>query len=78
MVCTPNCGSVVEDGQDGFIVEAGSADKICEALSMLNDDRALLEFMSSNATRKSREYSYDNYAKRLRDVLRGFENFFLV
>jgi hypothetical protein len=51
VVTTPNCGRVVTDGEDGFIVPARNAVALAGALVRLDRDRALLSRMS----RKARE-----------------------
>src|SRR5690606_7175785 len=49
VITTPNAGSVVRNGADGFIVEPGNVEAICRSLRLLNEDRALLEAMSRQA-----------------------------
>ena len=54
VVTTPNCGRVVTDGLDGFIVPARDSQALADALAKLNDDRTLLGEMSRNALRRLR------------------------
>lgn len=51
VVATPNCGNVVTDGYDGFLVPARQAEPVAEALARLHDDPELLRAMSANALR---------------------------
>jgi glycosyltransferase involved in cell wall biosynthesis len=56
VVTTPNCGDVITDGVDGFIVPARDGTALAGALSRLNQDRALLEQMSAKVLEKIRHY----------------------
>ncbi len=49
VIATPNCGNVVHEGMDGFIVPARDSRALADAIARLNDDRKLLRTMSSNA-----------------------------
>ena len=51
VVTTPNCGKVVNDGMDGFIVPPRDARALAEALARLQSDPDLLRTMSANALR---------------------------
>jgi glycosyltransferase involved in cell wall biosynthesis len=65
VICTPNAGSVVRDGVEGFIVPIRDVSAIVEALERLVDDRDLLQAMSDAAIQRSREYSLERYGERL-------------
>ena len=49
VVTTPNCGQVVTDGVDGFVIPARNSQALADALLRLNDDRNLLREMSRQA-----------------------------
>jgi len=49
VITTPNCGRVVTDGVDGFIVPPRDSQALADALSRLHNDRALLGEMSRQA-----------------------------
>jgi glycosyltransferase involved in cell wall biosynthesis len=66
VIATTRCGEVVTDGVDGRIVPPGDADAIAKAIGALDDDRKLLAEMSANARMKSRQFSFAQYAERLR------------
>jgi glycosyltransferase involved in cell wall biosynthesis len=51
VIVTPNCGRVVTDGVDGFVVPARDSAALASALSRVNDDRDRLLEMSHNATK---------------------------
>jgi glycosyltransferase involved in cell wall biosynthesis len=48
VVTTPNCGNVVADGVDGFIVPARDSQALADAIARLDADRPLLRAMSCN------------------------------
>lgn len=65
VITTPNCGSVVRDGVDGFLVPIRSAEAIVEKLELLATDRDLLALMSKNARERSAEFTLEKYGDRL-------------
>lgn len=64
VVCTPNTGSLVDDGEDGFLVPVGSQDMIVHAIEMLSDRERLIHF-SINALNKAKLCSVEAYSNRL-------------
>jgi glycosyltransferase involved in cell wall biosynthesis len=62
VVTTPNCGRVVTDGADGFIVPARDGKALAEALARLHNDRPLLREMSRNALTTVRKYGLPSNA----------------
>lgn len=73
VICTPNTGSTVKAGLDGFIVPIREIDAIIEKLLLLNRDRKLLENMSNQAIGSANLGSMKNYMKRLSVVLNRIE-----
>jgi hypothetical protein len=69
VICTPNAGSVVRDGIDGFIVPIRDPDAIAEKVELLATDLNLRAKMSSNALQRASEYTLDSYQQRLLDLL---------
>ena len=69
VICTPNTGSVVRDGSDGFIVAPHDPDQIIEKLELLTSDNDLLAYMSRNAQRSIDAISEESYATRLLEAL---------
>ncbi len=69
VIATPNAGSVVRDGIDGFIVPIRDAGAIAEKLEIFLRDRELLVWMSQNARARAAEFSWNNYATRLENTL---------
>ncbi|MGA7579035.1 MAG: glycosyltransferase family 4 protein [Desulfobaccales bacterium] len=69
IITTPNAGSVVRDGIDGFIVPIRDAGAIAEKLEILLRDRELLVWMSQNARARAEEFSWNHYGTRLENML---------
>jgi glycosyltransferase involved in cell wall biosynthesis len=69
VIATPNCGRVVTDGEDGFLVPPRDAEALAEALRRLHDDRTLLRTMAGQAQERAAHFTLDRYAQRLGDAL---------
>jgi glycosyltransferase involved in cell wall biosynthesis len=65
IICTPNSGSVITDGQEGFLVPIQSAEAIREKIIQLRDDTQLRNQLSSAAQKTSQQYTVEQYQKRL-------------
>jgi glycosyltransferase involved in cell wall biosynthesis len=65
VITTPNCGSVVRDGMDGYIVSIRDATALADRVEELCRDRALRESMSQSARRRARDYTWYRYGERL-------------
>lgn len=65
VIATPNAGSVVRDGMDGFIIPCGDSETIAERIALLANDSRLLNTMSQSARARSRDYTLENYGGRL-------------
>jgi glycosyltransferase involved in cell wall biosynthesis len=65
VITTPNSGSVVRDGVDGFIVPVRDADALEEKISLLLGSDVLREHMSENARRRAEEFSWSAYHTRI-------------
>ncbi len=65
VICTPNTGSVVRDGVDGFIVPVRDADAIAEKLELLHRERDLLRIMARNASQQATNFTLAAYSQRL-------------
>jgi glycosyltransferase involved in cell wall biosynthesis len=69
VITTPNCGSVVRDGVDGFVVPIRDAEAIADTIELLLADRALRERMGQNARARAREFTWERYGERLLGAL---------
>jgi glycosyltransferase involved in cell wall biosynthesis len=65
VICTPNTGSVVRDGLDGFLVPARDVDAIVDRLERLRANPELRSEMSINARARSAEFTVAAYGRRL-------------
>lgn len=64
VVCTPNTGSVVQDGIDRFIVPVRRSDSIAQKLDLLRNED-FLACMSENARARAAEFTLNEYSERL-------------
>jgi len=69
VVTTPNAGSVVTDGEDGFVLDLGNVGGIVDSLKSLHADRKRLAAMSAAAICKAADYDIGRYAERLRSAV---------
>ncbi len=69
VICTPNTGSVVTHGEDGFVVPIRDAEAIVSAVERLALDPDLLEAMSTAALRKAAAHDLAAYGRRLAAAL---------
>lgn len=69
VVCTPNTGSIVRDGVDGFIVPTSNAGAIAEALSRFMEPGDLLHTMGDQARLRAQAFGLEQYKTRLISAL---------
>jgi glycosyltransferase involved in cell wall biosynthesis len=65
VITTPQCGSVVRDGLDGFLVPIRDAALLADRLQQLLDDRLLRQRMGAMARERAREFTWARYGQRL-------------
>ncbi len=65
VITTPNCGTVVTSGQDGFVVPVRDAAALAEAISRLDDDRELVARMAAAALKTVERFSIARYGEQL-------------
>jgi glycosyltransferase involved in cell wall biosynthesis len=70
VITTPNAGSVVREGVDGFIVPIRDAEAIAARIERLLGDGALLQRMSENARARAEDFSWPKYEERLVAAIR--------
>ena len=73
VITTPNAGSVVRDGVDGFIVPIRDSAAIVDKIERLADDSDLWAAMSKNALGRAMEFTLEKYGERLLSALREAE-----
>jgi alpha-maltose-1-phosphate synthase len=72
LVVTPNSGSVVRDGIDGFVVPARDVDSLCERLRQLHADAdARREMGARGRDLIERRYTWRHYHRRLAAAYRA-------
>jgi glycosyltransferase involved in cell wall biosynthesis len=71
VVATPNTGSVVRDGVEGFLVPIRSPEAIADRLERLVSDRERLAAMSASARSRAAEFGWDRYGERLLAAVRS-------
>lgn len=71
IVATPNSGSVVRDGVDGFIVPIRDVEALVARLALLASDRERLDQMAERARQRAAEYTLERYGERLLAALDG-------
>jgi len=64
-ITTPNCGSVVRDCVDGFIVPIRDPEALAEKIQTVVENRELRERMSRQARERAREFTWARYGERL-------------
>jgi glycosyltransferase involved in cell wall biosynthesis len=69
VICTPNTGSVVRDGVDGFIIPMRDVDAIQDRLERLASDIDLRVYMSAKARERAEEFTLAAYGRRLVSAL---------
>ena len=65
VICTPQTGSTVRDGVDGFIVPVRNPEAIVEKLEHFVSKPELLAAMSESALQNSADYTLGQYGERL-------------
>lgn len=69
VLTSPNAGSTVRDGVEGYILPYEDTQGFVRKLEELDDDRALLERMSGLAQMRAAEYDLAPYGQRLGETL---------
>ena len=73
VICTENSGSLIKDGEDGFIIEACNSKDISEKLEIIRMDFKLYNKMNSYINKNKDRYSLQNYEKNLINVIENLE-----
>lgn len=71
VVCTPNAGSVVRDGVEGFLVPVRDSPAIVDRLDALAREPRRLREMGRAARQRAQEFTLERYQERLLAVLKG-------
>lgn len=68
VITTPNAGSIVRDGEDGFVVPIRDVSALCARLEQLRRDQALRIRMGQSARRWVEQFTWRTYSARLLDA----------
>ncbi|MCS4047508.1 glycosyltransferase involved in cell wall biosynthesis [Salinibacter ruber] len=68
VVTTPNCGRVVTDGEDGWIIPPRDSDALAETLAFCAGHRSQLRRMAERAHATSKQYTLGRVADALRSI----------
>jgi glycosyltransferase involved in cell wall biosynthesis len=72
VVTTPNCGAVVRDGIDGFVVAPRDVDALCDRIRFLYENRDRAHSMGASGRRRvCTSFTWLHYAQRLSDFYRA-------
>lgn len=74
VIATPNCGEVVTDGVDGFIVPVRDSSKLAQAISRYLEESEILTTQSMAALAKSRQFSLATLTNNLLDFEHALES----
>jgi glycosyltransferase involved in cell wall biosynthesis len=69
VITTENCGSVVRDGVDGFIVPIRDPEALADKIELVVTNRTLRAELSNNAKKRAADYSIEKYGSRLLAVI---------
>jgi glycosyltransferase involved in cell wall biosynthesis len=69
IITTPNSGSLVRDGVEGFVVPIRDPLVLQEKIALLADNESLRRSMAKAARERAREGSWEAYSKRLLETL---------
>lgn len=72
VVITPNCGRVVTDGVDGFVIPPRNGEALAEALARFHHDRDLLREMSRQAQLSVRKFSLPENALAINSAVLAY------
>lgn len=71
VICSPNTGSVVRDGVEGFVVPTGDFQRIAEYIELLRQNTGLRRRLSEAALQAASNFTLPKYGKKLLDAISG-------
>lgn len=72
VITTPNAGSVVRDGIDGFIVPIRDIEALKEKIELLYQDKKLRDQMGRQARKQAESFTWQAYQSRLGSLVQNF------
>jgi glycosyltransferase involved in cell wall biosynthesis len=70
VITTPNSGSVVRDGLDGFVVPIRDVEALKEKIVALCENGDMRKEIECNARRRSEQFTWEAYRRRLAEIMR--------
>jgi glycosyltransferase involved in cell wall biosynthesis len=70
-ITTPNAGSVIRDGIEGFIVPIRSVDNLVDRMQRLRSDDKLRSKMGAAARRRAEDFTWEKYGRSYAATLEG-------
>jgi len=71
VITTPNAGSVVRDGVDGFIETYSNVDNIATRLELLRSDNGLRNEMGNSGREHVQSYTWHQYGERVAQAIKN-------
>jgi glycosyltransferase involved in cell wall biosynthesis len=71
VITTPNSGSVVRNGVEGFIVPIRDVEALKEKMLLLYQDRELRSRMSLQARKRAESFTWKDYRQRLGEIVQN-------
>jgi len=69
VLATPNCGDVVRDGENGFVLEPFSSDSIVQAITRLLESPAQLPHLAACARETARQFGLSRLTRALLELI---------
>ena len=69
VILTNSCGSFVEHGEDGFVVNPGEPHMLAKKIMEIVENRSLRKKFSKNARKKIQDYKVSDFYKELDKAL---------
>jgi glycosyltransferase involved in cell wall biosynthesis len=63
VICSPNTGSVIRDGTDGFVIPFDDTELAAERLSRLANDRELRLEVGRSARERAKSFDVEFYSR---------------
>ncbi|MFH1421146.1 MAG: glycosyltransferase family 4 protein, partial [Planctomycetota bacterium] len=65
VITTPNAGSVIRDGKDGFIIPIRNTEMLAEKIEYFYKNRDAVKEMGKSASERALEFKWEKYSKQL-------------
>ena len=69
VITTLNCGSIVSNSKEGFIIPIRDVQKLASKIEEIVEDRDLRKEMSIRCKKKAMRYTWENYSEKLLKAL---------